>query len=88
VFLYAALPPERAGADPALRAAAQALDARLVEPTIDTQDVEELAAELATAGTPPPAPGSSPRWEEAGWWLTPLIALLALLWFRRGWVLA
>jgi Ca-activated chloride channel family protein len=88
VFLYAALPPERAGADPALRAAAESLGARLVAPTIDTKDVEALAAELATAGPPPPAPGSSPRWEEAGWWLTPPIALLAFFWFRRGWVLA
>lgn len=25
------------------------------------------------------------RWEDEGWWLVPLIALLAALWFRRGW---
>ena len=28
------------------------------------------------------------RWQEAGYWLTPLVALIALLWFRRGWVVA
>lgn len=88
LFVFAALPPARAAADPALRTAAGALDAELVAPTIDTQDVEGLARRLAAAGPPPPAPGEAPRWQEAGWWLTPLIALLVLVWFRRGWVLA
>ena len=88
VTLFAMLAPERAAADPSLRAAADALDASLTAPTIDTADVAALAHTLATAGPPPPAPGEAPRWEEAGWWLTPIIALLALAWFRRGWVLA
>ena len=88
VTLFAMLPPQRASADPALQAAAAALDATLIAPSIDTADVQALARKLATAGPPPPAPGESPRWQEAGCWLTPLIALLALVWFRRGWVLA
>lgn len=25
------------------------------------------------------------RWEDEGWWLVPLIALLSVFWFRRGW---
>ncbi|MFT4572756.1 MAG: Ca-activated chloride channel family protein, partial [Candidatus Binatia bacterium] len=25
------------------------------------------------------------RWKDAGYWLTPVIALLALIWFRPGW---
>ncbi len=25
------------------------------------------------------------RWEDEGWWLVPLVALMAALWFRRGW---
>lgn len=88
VTLFAMLPPEDAEAEPTLRAAASALNARLVAPTIDTADVEALASRLATAGAPPPAQGEASRWEEAGWWLTPILALLMLLWFRRGWVLA
>ncbi|WP_374307422.1 VWA domain-containing protein [Methylocella sp.] len=88
VFIFATLPPARAASDPALRAAAGALDGRLIAPTIDPSDVEGLARALATAGPPPPSPGEEPRWEETGYWLTPLIALLALLWFRRGWTLS
>lgn len=87
VFLFAMLPSARASADPALRAATAALDAELIVPTFDTKDVDALAGKLASAGRPPSAPGESPRWEEAGWWLTPLVALVALAWFRRGWVL-
>lgn len=88
VFLFAALPPERAAVEPTLQAAADALGAQVIAPTIDTGDVERLARTLAGVGSAPAAPGETPRWEEAGWWLTPLVALLVLLWFRRGWVLA
>lgn len=88
VTLFAMRPADRAKADPALSAASTALGADLVVPTVDTADVEALARTLATAGRPPPAPGEAPRWQEAGWWLTPFVALLAVLWFRRGWVLA
>ncbi len=88
VTLFAMLPAERAAGDPALAAAATALGATLVTASIDTADVTALARRLATAGPPPPAAGEAPRWAEAGWWLTPLVALLAALWFRRGWVLA
>ncbi|MFG1302271.1 VWA domain-containing protein [Xanthobacter sp. V3C-3] len=88
VTLFAMRPADRAKADPALAAASSALGADLVVPTIDARDVEALARRLATAGPPPPAPGEAPRWQEAGWWLTAFVALLAALWFRRGWVLA
>jgi Ca-activated chloride channel family protein len=34
------------------------------------------------------APGSdSQRWRDEGYWLTPLLAVLLLLWFRPGWVI-
>jgi Ca-activated chloride channel family protein len=88
VTVFAMLPYDRARTDPALNAAAMVLGATLLAPTVDTRDVEGLAARLATAGKPPPAPGEAPRWQEAGWWLTPLLVLLIALWFRRGWVLS
>jgi Ca-activated chloride channel homolog len=88
VSLIAMLPAERAAADPGLAAAASALDARLVTLTPDTSDIDALAKALAREGAPPPAAGEAPRWSEAGYRLTPLLALIALFWFRRGWVLA
>jgi Ca-activated chloride channel family protein len=88
VTLFAMQPADHASGDPSLTAAASALGADLVVPTLDTTDVEGLARTLATRGAAPPAAGEAPRWEEAGYWLTPLIALLVLGWFRRGWVLA
>lgn len=88
VIFFAMRPPAQASADRSLLAAADALDAEFVTPTIDTADVTALARRLKYGGVPPSAAGEGQRWEEAGYWLTPLIALLALAWFRRGWLLA
>ncbi|MCK0198548.1 VWA domain-containing protein [Ancylobacter sp. 6x-1] len=88
VTLYAILPPERAATEPSLQAAATTLHADRVELSLDDRDVSALAHRLASAGPPPPASGEGARWEEAGYWLTPVLALLALVWFRRGWMLA
>jgi Ca-activated chloride channel family protein len=88
VTLFAMRPEAQASSDPSLQAAAAALGADLQAPTLDSGDVEGLARKLATAGPPPPVTGETPRWQEAGYWLTPIVALLVLFWFRRGWVLA
>jgi Ca-activated chloride channel family protein len=87
-LLFAIVPPERARSDPALRSAASALDASLIVTTLDTADVSDIARRLADAGVAPVVAGEGQRWQEAGYWLTPLIALIALGWFRRGWLLA
>lgn len=86
VTLLAVAAPSAVAADANLEAAASALGARLVTATIDNDDVQTIARRLANAPAAP-VPGEAERWQEAGWWLTPLIALIALLWFRRGWVL-
>ena len=88
ITLFAMVQPDRTTADPSLQAAASALHADLLPLTLDNSDIEGLSRTLARAGPPPPAPGTTPLWQEAGYWLTPLIALLTLSWFRRGWVLA
>jgi Ca-activated chloride channel family protein len=87
IVFFAMAPPAAIASDNALAAAVSALDARQVATTVDNADVEAIARRLAAAPGAPVA-GEAERWEEAGWWLTPLIALIGLLWFRRGWVVA
>jgi Ca-activated chloride channel homolog len=67
----------------ALRGAA---DAELVQLTPDDADVRQLAraAKFSTAATGE----RSDRWRESGYWLTPLLALLGLPFFRRGWMVS
>ncbi|WP_332684868.1 VWA domain-containing protein [Bosea sp. (in: a-proteobacteria)] len=86
VTILSLLPPstgaERSGA------AAQALNATIVATTADQTDVAAIVRRLDRADQARGVDGEGQHWREAGYWLTPLIALLALLWFRRGWVLA
>jgi Ca-activated chloride channel family protein len=69
-------------------AAAQALNATIVATTADQADVTAVVRRLDRADQARGIDGEGQHWREAGYWLTPLIALLALLWFRRGWVLS
>ncbi|GEP02890.1 VWA domain-containing protein [Methylobacterium oxalidis] len=84
--ILALLPPEL---DPGrLEDAERALRADLVATTVDRSDVETVARRLDRAGRIVDVAGEGQHWKEAGYWLTPLLALLTLLWFRRGWVIA
>ena len=88
LVFFAVAPPASVEADKALQAAVSALDARLIETTIDNDDVEALARRLADrSGAAAPA-GETERWQETGYWLSFLIAALVLAWFRRGWVIS
>jgi Ca-activated chloride channel family protein len=85
VTLLALLPAGHApGAD--LRQAAGALDARLVATTVDTADVASISRSLASARAAGDRPGETQRWRDMGWYLAPVLGLVVLLWFRRGWV--
>lgn len=62
--------------------AARTLDATLVPLAADSSDIGRIVA--GASGTPRAAAGEAgTRWEEAGYWLVPAIALLAALSFRR-----
>ncbi|MBZ6074716.1 VWA domain-containing protein [Microvirga puerhi] len=87
VALWAALPPARLDAAQDLHSAASSIDASLEAMTPDRTDVDAIAGELDRASTTSDVAGEGERWQEAGYWLTPLIALLSLAWFRRGWVI-
>jgi Ca-activated chloride channel family protein len=88
VVFFAIAPPASLEADKALQTAVSALDARLVENTIDNDDVETLAGRLADRSGAAAPPGEIERWQEAGYWLSFLLAVLVLAWFRRGWVIS
>lgn len=86
VTVFALLPPDQDRGR--LAGVARALDADLVATTVDQVDVEAVARRLDHTGRAAEVAGEGQHWKEAGYWLTPLLALLALLWFRRGWVTA
>ncbi|WP_407529966.1 VWA domain-containing protein [Methylobacterium oryzisoli] len=84
--VLALLPPDQ---DPErLAGLARSLDADLVATTVGPDDVEAAARRLDRTGRAADVAGEGQHWKEAGYWLTPLLALLTLLWFRSGWVTA
>lgn len=88
VTILALVPSMQAGADPSLKQAASALGADLVETSVDPSDITAIAHRLARAAPTGSVAGEGQHWQETGYWLTPVIALFVLGWFRRGWVLA
>lgn len=61
--------------------------ASIVATTPDGADVAAVVRRLDSGDAAASVAGEGEHWREAGYWLTPLLALVALLWFRRGWVL-
>lgn len=85
VALLAMLPRGRSpGAG--LRDAAAALGTDIVTASVDNTDVASIAGHFAHVGAVQTQPGEVARWRDAGWYLVPVLALVVLLWFRRGWV--
>jgi Ca-activated chloride channel family protein len=79
------LPPLLSGGElDAVTRSAEKVHGSIVRLSPDDSDVSSLAsaARFATA----PAGESSDRWEESGYWLTPLVAALLLPFYRRGWM--
>jgi len=72
--------------DTGLNSLASALGAPVLRVSVDQADVQQAAQRAqsdfkAVAGT-----SGGNRWHDAGYALMPLIALLALMWSRRGWL--
>jgi Ca-activated chloride channel family protein len=88
VTMLAMAAADTVAADSNLSNTAKALGASLITTSIDEEDIADVTRRLAAGAAPALGNGEGERWEEAGYWLMPLIALIALLWFRRGWVLA
>lgn len=67
-----------------LEAAAAAIGADVVRVTPDDADVRRLAGNSRFSTAPS---ATAERWRDAGYWLVPVVALISLASFRRGWVL-
>jgi Ca-activated chloride channel family protein len=79
------LPPLTAGAElDAITNAAAAVDANVIQLTADDTDIWAVAraAKFSTAVSG----AQSDRWQEAGYWITPLVAAVVLAFFRKGWI--
>ena len=67
----------------ALERAASTLDAGLTRLTPDASDIDAIVRAVAHAPLAVGAMGERARWAEDGWWLVPVVAILALGSFRR-----
>lgn len=67
-----------------LEAGVRPARADVIALSADDSDVQALARAAKFASTS--GDGKDTRWAEAGYWLTPLLALLLLPFFRRGWL--
>ena len=86
---YAAKRRERLRMDrAALERVASAVGGSLTVVTPDDRDVRRLASRVERALVASGEPEGGERWRDAGYWLVPLLVLLSLAWFRRGWTVA
>lgn len=69
----------------ALQEIAGKIDADLYAVTPNDADIQKLLAQRRYAGSQ--ADDADSKWLDAGYWFVPVILLLSLFWFRRGWPL-
>ena len=72
--------------DTGMQDAAAALGAPVVRVSVDQVDVERVAQRAQSDFKAVAGVGSGDRWRDAGYALLPLIALLSLMWSRKGWL--
>jgi Ca-activated chloride channel family protein len=83
-FLY--LRPPDATVDTGLLNAANSLKAPVIKMTVDPADVEQVAKRAQTSIQSVAIVGEGSRWLDAGYHFLPLLALLLLMWSRKGWL--
>ena len=66
-----------------VKTAASPLGATITMMTPDSEDIKELVRRTAKAPIAVAAAGEGTQWAESGWWLVPIIAMFALVAFRR-----
>lgn len=68
-----------------MKRAADAMDASLTIVSPDDRDVQKLSQRIQTSLSATKQ-DQGERWQDAGYWLLPSLLLLALFFFRRGWI--
>lgn len=71
--------------DKGLADAAKVLDAQVAMLSVDAYDLEGITRQAERDLTTVLAEQSGARWKDSGYALVPLMALVALVWARRGW---
>ena len=83
---FLALSASSAPIDAGMENAAAALGASLTPISVDEEDVERIAQRAQSSFKAVAGMSSGDRWRDAGYPLLPLIALLSLMWSRKGWL--
>jgi Ca-activated chloride channel family protein len=83
---FLSLQSPSAATDSGLQNAATNLKTTVVRLTVDQADVETVARRAQSKLTVLSATNGGTRWQDAGYTLLPLLAFLALMWSRRGWL--
>ena len=68
-----------------MKKAAAAIDAGLTIVSPDDRDVQKIADRIKTSLSAAQQ-NQGDRWQDAGYWLLPVLLVLALFFFRRGWI--
>ena len=72
--------------DPGIENAAAEMRASVVRLTVDQSDVERLAGRARSKIRSVNSDQMGDRWQDSGYALLPFIALCALMWSRKGWM--
>jgi Ca-activated chloride channel family protein len=80
--------PPNAPVDAGLEQAARSRGAAVTRLSIDSDDVDAVARRAQSDFRAAPMDEGGERWKDGGVLLLPLIALLALAWARKGWVVS
>lgn len=83
---FLAMTSSAAPVEPGLANAASQLGAPVLRLSVDEADVQDVAKRARSDFKAVAGISSGDRWRDAGYYLLPLIALIALMWSRRGWL--